>query len=195
MSPSRRPYLFVAINQTRESRIIRSFTAYLDPAQRNQGTSINGWRELPEELMPRNVYCGVVTANGQYIVAVDDRSMRLLPLQGGYKGGLTCLTQPLEWRSSLKPAAKGVLGISICTKEKRGSIEIVAVDGRGCIEFTRVGVRDMPPPSSPLIRRAHTCEISADSTVRATIGELSSAELSRRSGSTATRSYDEDPVD
>jgi hypothetical protein len=143
--------------------------------------------------------------------------MRLLTLQPAGNGGLGCITvpKPLEWRSSLAPTSTEVSGISVSVREEYGALEIVAVDGRGNVEFRCVNVRDMPPlespqvdmlpPESPRVDRpvpqempnqpSIRHEMPDQTCIRKLIGESSSGEHSWYSGSTEDRVFDEDRIE
>lgn len=137
--------------------------------------------------------CGTVTTNGLFVVVVEEGMMRLLRLQGSYEGGLTCLSNPIEWSSALKPAAAEVLAVSVSVKEELGRLHITGVDGRGHALFARVSVRNMPAPERPFVQRLSVAEASAEHPIYEV---ASSSGGSRRSQSTTqAREYDQDMIE
>ncbi|KAF2657271.1 hypothetical protein K491DRAFT_757004 [Lophiostoma macrostomum CBS 122681] len=191
-SPSKRPYLFCSVNQRHGSHTIRSFLAPLEQAYAGQSSHSTQWRELPEETVGRNMLCGTVTSNGLFIVVVEEGIMRLLRLQGACEGGLTCWSNPINWVSSLKPAATDVLAVSVSAKEEFGRLHVTAVDGRGHVLFARVSVPKMPPPDEVIIERVPRAEVPSEHLI---LEIAASSEGSRRSNSIATQEQDQDRID
>jgi hypothetical protein len=137
------------------------------------------------------VLCGTVTSNGLFIVVLEEGIMRLLRLQGAYEGGLTCLSNPIDWVSSLKPAATDVLAVSVSVKEELGRLHVTAVDGRGHVLFARVSVPNLPPPDEPIVERLPRFEVSSEHPA-AVLEIAESSKGSQRSNSTATQEQSED---
>jgi hypothetical protein len=81
--------------------------------------------------------------------------MKLLTLQGAPGGGLTCTAaRMLLWEARLRTNGADSSTISIHIEEQNGALEIIAVDGRGHVAYSRISVpeltiRDVLPPTSP----------------------------------------------
>lgn len=194
MSPSKKPYIFCAINQRQGSQLKRTCIAPLETPQTSQPKEIDQWRSFPQEAAGRNVLLGTATANGHFIVTIEDGRIKLLTLHGAYDGGLTCHARSLEWQTPLKPAAADTSGISMLVEESVGKLAIFAADARGHLMFADVSVPSMPPPGRLYIRTRQRSELPPDAVIR----ELSSgesADYSRRSGSSVTREHDDDRIE
>jgi hypothetical protein len=82
-------------------------------------------------------------------------TMKLLTLQGAPGGGLTCIAaRMLAWEAKLRTNSSQTSTIAIHIEEQNGALEIVAVDGRGHVAYSRISVpemtiRDTLSPTSP----------------------------------------------
>jgi len=135
LSPSKKPYLFCAINRTPGSQVVGSCTVPLDDSR----TVLDTCQELAPSAIGPNVLCGKVTPSGRFLVAVEKDMMRVMVLQAAERGRIGCDScKTLERRSSLSPTTGERSDISISVRETRESISIVAVDSRGRVETLSV---------------------------------------------------------
>jgi hypothetical protein len=145
--------MFCAIDQKHGSQMLRSFIAPMEKSEDMLDDPTSHWKVLPENAIGRYMHTAAVTSNGRFLVTVENGMMRLLALCGAYGGGLSCLEQPLEWRSTLKNSAKEVSGVSLSVRERLAGLDIYAVDGRGHVLFVRISSPGMPVTAPPALTR------------------------------------------
>jgi hypothetical protein len=179
------PYVFCAVNHKPGSNLLPTFVVPIETSRVGWQAPLEDERLLPE-LKSGEVLGGIVTPNGQFIIAIEGKEMVLLTLQAAVDGCLTCLRDPVRWMSPLKAGTFESRTLSILVEESYERLEVVAVDGEGCVLSAEVNVSGMPAPEPPpLIPAPQTPEMSG----LAAIYQLSSggsAESSRRSASTTT---------
>jgi hypothetical protein len=173
VSPVGRPYILCTIDHRPGSRLPPTFIVSVEIFGKVPHVLRQKIRPLPDTVVGPTVIAGVASPNGRFFVVVGKETMKLLTLRGAAGGGLTSTAAGmLVWEAKLRTNGADASIIAIYIEEQKGALEIIAVDGRGHIAYSRISVPEMTerhtlPPKS--LRNPMLLELSSEGTSRPSI--------------------------